>query len=844
MIEAFSIRREFDFVLLNGLRRTTGRPPHEWDLYILKELIDNALDADERVWSIDNRLSPSVEIRVEYTLVPERRSQQLYVEVRNRTEFPVDLIEDIFDPQWYTSRKAFVRGLSRGALGNALKTLLGIPYALRHRSFGDWSPDLKPLSVLCGTRECLPHYVIDSTARAIQFEIEFRERGKVDGTVIRLGLDEFLQERPRALADISDLAEQYRLSNPHARFRWNVEIGEQEWSAEYAPDPLWKLKFLDTAPVQWYSLADFQNLLGALYRKQKSRGSQDLSVEEVCRHFAGFDNPDQGMTGAPSSIERIVAALGRQSLNSAEIEGSLAKSLYGLLFRHAPSFESSALGSIGRDHIFAVLSQLFPIDGGLFYEFITDSGRDPSESFVIEVAAAFLVQDARQRVWTAVNFTPTYDDPFLAAWLPAANKQGEPVQGLHGLLEAYDFREDIPVVFFLHLICPNVEHQEFSKTHINHIPFKGALARVVDNLLTSLTESRQNTELQLELTVFNVLDTIMAEMRSDERFIFDQLLEELRVRLSRDPILASWLSKPEAVSRLRTYITSYQSQNTLLPRRFATSSGATLSFPLHPKHHFSMPIEQITRERLASNQINKILFLHVRDLEPVVIDNNWLCQMDMALLHNPTDQKSLADAVMHCARNCDLPIAVLRNADGDGERMVLQMRTWLRGAHLPEDRIVDLGLRMQIQEADIRQISKIVEMMPAELATYLKTAFGATNISLKFLPPQIDAIRDIRTRFDHMLKGYLWEGLSHHLDLPTLLVEFDRQVRLTEVMISRALDERIRHLMGTDACSSSYQMILDEVVTDFFESVMAEYGVWLNEFVERHFQLATEVVNR
>src|SRR5690348_8123579 len=125
MPEAFSFNREYDFVRLEGLYRATGRPAHEWDIYILKELIDNALDADESLWQRDPHQVPSLHIQIEYISVPPPQCQQLLVRVRNRAIFPVQQVKDIFATQWYTSRKAFIKGLARGALGNALKTLLG-----------------------------------------------------------------------------------------------------------------------------------------------------------------------------------------------------------------------------------------------------------------------------------------------------------------------------------------------------------------------------------------------------------------------------------------------------------------------------------------------------------------------------------------------------------------------------------------------------------------------------------------------------------------------------------------------------------------------------------------------
>jgi hypothetical protein len=220
MSKIFSFNREFDFVRLDGLRRATGRPPHEWDIYIIKELIDNALDADETQWRKNAEWFPHISITIEYVPVPQLRSQQFFIAVQNRAVFPSDSLRDIFDTMWYTSRKAFVKGLTRGALGNALKTLLGIPYALRNRVAGDWSPDLKPLSICCEETEYLPRYNVNALAQSVSLDYEEKPRRRIQGTLIKLGLDHFEQEKPRILADIQLLAEQYHLTNPHAYFSW------------------------------------------------------------------------------------------------------------------------------------------------------------------------------------------------------------------------------------------------------------------------------------------------------------------------------------------------------------------------------------------------------------------------------------------------------------------------------------------------------------------------------------------------------------------------------------------------------------------------------------------------
>ena len=834
MPEAFSFSREFDFVRLDGLRRATGRPPHEWDLYIVKELIDNALDADEVLWCDDPTQFPCLHVRMEYIDVPKRHSQQLFVRVSNRAAFPIKQMADIFATQWYTSRKAFIKGLTHGALGNALKTLLGIPYALRNRVAGDWSPDLKPLSILCNETEYLPRYVVDSTTQTIKFDCATKDGKPVEGTVVSIGLDHFEQEMPRTLAQVELLAQQYHLCNQHAEFHWTVEIEGLEWTREYAANPDWAEKFRGIAPVQWYSPTAFQDLLGALYRKQYGDDKTGkLSLDAVCRCFAGFDGEAVGASQGQSPIATIVEASGQDSLTATDIEGPVAMKLYRVLCSHSSRFDSARLGSIGPEHVRADLPRALPVDGDILYEIATDAGDDPNVPFVIEAAVAHL-KDGKRQIWTAINFAPTYGDPFLGRWLRAPVQPDEPVQGLRGLLDAYDLRDDMPVVLFLHLICPNVEHSEFSKTEINHLPFKQVLGDVLDRLLIALRRAQENEELRLEQAVFRALDTILSELGEDERFVFAQLLEKLRARLSQDPALSTWLETPDALGRLQAYITSYQRRNAVLAHHVARPAAGTLSIPLHPDRHFSVLVEHVSRDLLAGHHVNKVLYVQVRELEPVVIENGWLCRMDMALLRNPLAPDGLQDALVQCAVSSDLPIVILHNADEVGYAVVEQMRTWLEERHLDAGRIVDLGLEAAGGPGDGAQPTRLVEMMPGELAAWLLARFEALDIPVKSLPTDADIRRDIGDRFERLLLGHLWEGVSQQLEVTHLLGDLDRHLHFTETMIGQVLDERLKRCLQQESYAKSYAVVLDEVVEGFFEGFMREHGARVRGLVQEH----------
>ncbi len=199
---------------------------------------------------------------------------------------------------WYTSRKAFIKGLTRGALGNALKTLLGIPCALRNRVADNWLPTLKPMSIRCGTMEYLPQYHSDELKQQVSVECESRERKAVNGTVISIGVDNFQQEQPRTLEELQTLARQYHLCNPHAIFSWSVKLDSNIWTQEYQADQHWKQKFQGVAPIHWYPQTAFQDVLGALYRRQN--GNQEdgqVSLESIYRSFI-----------PPERVERIARA--------------------------------------------------------------------------------------------------------------------------------------------------------------------------------------------------------------------------------------------------------------------------------------------------------------------------------------------------------------------------------------------------------------------------------------------------------------------------------------------------------------------------------------------------------
>ena len=109
-----------DFCSLKELIIQTGHDPDAWPLVVLKELVDNALDACEEAG-----VPPEINVIVDDVGITV---------TDNGSGIPSDTITDVMDfSVRISSREAYVAP-DRGAQGNALMTILAIPFVLDGKS--------------------------------------------------------------------------------------------------------------------------------------------------------------------------------------------------------------------------------------------------------------------------------------------------------------------------------------------------------------------------------------------------------------------------------------------------------------------------------------------------------------------------------------------------------------------------------------------------------------------------------------------------------------------------------------------------------------------------------------
>lgn len=113
---AFSTSRQLDFLSEKELTLQCGYGPNEWPLVVVKELVDNALDACE-----EQGIAPEITVTVD---------EDSITVADNGVGIPPETVDRMLDfSVRVSSREAYVAP-DRGAQGNALKTIVAMPFVL------------------------------------------------------------------------------------------------------------------------------------------------------------------------------------------------------------------------------------------------------------------------------------------------------------------------------------------------------------------------------------------------------------------------------------------------------------------------------------------------------------------------------------------------------------------------------------------------------------------------------------------------------------------------------------------------------------------------------------------
>jgi DNA topoisomerase VI subunit B len=426
----FRTSRLLDFASEKELVAQIGHQKDAWPVVILREAVDNAVDAAEEAGT-----PPAVTVTVDRTgiLVED-----------NGPGIPADVVEDILDfSVRVSSREAYVSP-TRGAQGNALKTILAMPFVLDGQ---------------CGG--------VEVEARGVRHVIDFgvdriRQRPIVEhrvdtgdvafGTRIKVEWPDSARSiLEGARAQFLQIAGQYAWLNPHLTITIDW-FGER--STEAATDPAWsKWKPSDPTSPHWYTDERFGRLIAGYIAHDTDRGRM-RTVRELVTEFRGLSGTakQKAVLGATGLAREPLTAL----VNGRDLDHAAVARLLKAMKISSRPVKPRLLGSIGRTHF----QTRFAAAGCEMDSFDYRRVMDTTDGvpWIVETAFGWRPSADARRLVCGVNWSPGIINPF--------RELGRFGQSLDTILTQQRADRDEPVILVLHMACPRVEYTDRGKSAV------------------------------------------------------------------------------------------------------------------------------------------------------------------------------------------------------------------------------------------------------------------------------------------------------------------------------------------------------------------------------------------
>ena len=334
---AFTTSRLMEFCAEKELVAQTGHESDKWPLVVIKELVDNGIDACEEAG-----IAPVIKVTI--TTGKKRKPTHIVIE-DNGPGIPAETVTGLIDYNIrISSREAYISP-TRGRQGNALKTILPMAYVLgRESSRGETWIEAR------GLKHRIQFSVNQIKQEPIVKNIKTRSRVR-SGTRITV----FWPDDDEAIVDedeIGELLKQFVWVNPHLTLRFTVDGKTLDRCA--ASNPNWtKYRACDATSAHWYNLEQLERYAGALIardQEQRRATRHKYTVREFIAQFRGMSATDK-----QKQILRELGAAHRtlhQFFGSeTEVNHQRMERLLKLLQKHTRPVRPELLGVIGADHL-------------------------------------------------------------------------------------------------------------------------------------------------------------------------------------------------------------------------------------------------------------------------------------------------------------------------------------------------------------------------------------------------------------------------------------------------------------------------------------------------------------
>jgi hypothetical protein len=427
----FKTPRNFDFFSEESLTRRIGHDRKEWPIALLKELIDNGLDACE----IGGAAPPVIEVTI---------GKDGFSVRDNGPGLPRDTLAGALDYDIRISDKTYYVSPTRGQQGNALQCVWAAPSILDEQN---------------GFVEVSAHGDRTDYRRRIKFSLDHVARKAIlldcppqrssikNGTLVRIQASYPEDGGERVFyAQARRLLRRYAAFNPHAHFELVSDWKVNDWPPAL---PSWR-KWMPNSPTSphWYNVDQLAALVAAIVGAELS-GGERYSVRRFLGQFKGLTHvqKQKSVFEAADLPGADLADLVAGNRVDKKAIGSLLKAMTAATL----TLKSEALGVLGKDHLKDCLVQHFGCirDSHLRYckrAAVTGAALP----YVLEVAYGLKCEER-----------PEHTQVFGVNWSPALRG---PFEELADHLSQNLVQEGDPVAILVHLAIPWTQPTDYGKS--------------------------------------------------------------------------------------------------------------------------------------------------------------------------------------------------------------------------------------------------------------------------------------------------------------------------------------------------------------------------------------------
>ena len=450
----FTTNNASNYFTLEGLQKETGQAHSHFRHVALKELIDNALDAAETA-------GVAPDIAIEFT---ESEHGLTLTITDNGPGIPADVVARIVSNfSSSTSDKAAYRAPLRGAQGNALKTVIGMPVALgaeRSRLVIAAAGVLHDLEVWPSLIGDVRHQHHQSPVETIGTRITLLIPGSPNCYFWQPArwLTAFGMFNPHAQLQIREIQPFWETREEiDATERGNSQFSDLSLSPTvHFPEERWR-KFLptDPTPAHWYTLAEFMRLVLAC-----SGNQPEQPIGEFIQEF-------KGTSRAWRTIAKSVSAKTVGQLSESRDDIAM---LRDALLAANPAPKPEVLGRVGPDHFRLGFDQHFGIVNNRYW-YKHQWGIADGMPYLIECAIAETEQPGD--VFYGLNYSVPFSDPLSTTPLIHDGQERIQNQGLSaflrdlGVINGSRYGRTLHTAAAIHLVMPLLPALDRGKSRLD-----------------------------------------------------------------------------------------------------------------------------------------------------------------------------------------------------------------------------------------------------------------------------------------------------------------------------------------------------------------------------------------